>query len=335
MRIPSSLRPILAGLLFLLSGCGLESAGATGVARVLARPGSDADRIARVVVTVSPGDGPAFPPLRADLARDGDGWRARIARIPVGPSRRFDAVAYDAAGLAILAGTARSDVVAQGAAVVVLALDAGGAPSFDLGAIAYAPSWVPRRGVVTLTAAPAHDPDPGDVVSYRWTSSCAPAGPGAFDDPTAPSTRWTAPDAPATCHLTLTATDGRGLSAQTAITVPVFDTADPTVIATDDAYPIILALRATIVLGDPMQADLSVEALDPEGAPLSFAWSSEGPDGCPGISFDTGAPHAPSAPHVTLPPPAASCRLEVVVRDGHEEGTRAALWLPPGIVPLP
>ena len=70
-------------------------------------------------------------------------------------------------------------------------------------------------GAVSRCNATATDPD-GDAVTYRWS---APSG--TFGTPTTAGTTWTAGPNPGSVPLTVTATDARGGTATSAVTVQV------------------------------------------------------------------------------------------------------------------
>ncbi len=70
-------------------------------------------------------------------------------------------------------------------------------------------------GAVSRCNATATDPD-GDAVTYRWS---APSG--TFGTPTTAGTTWTAGQNPGSVPLTVTATDARGGTATSTITVQV------------------------------------------------------------------------------------------------------------------
>jgi peptidoglycan-associated lipoprotein len=86
-------------------------------------------------------------------------------------------------------------------------------PTFSLNATC--DPLVVEPGGVSRCNATATDPD-GDAVTYRWT---APSG--SFGTPNAAATTWTAAQNPGSVPLTVTATDTRGGSATSTITVQV------------------------------------------------------------------------------------------------------------------
>jgi hypothetical protein len=107
----------------------------------------------------------------------------------------------------------------------------------------------------------------GDTLSYAWTSDCA----GSFSSTSAKSPSFTMPGVPAagSCTFTVQVTDGKGGSNLGNITIPtgpgpVFDL-PPEV---RSAYQSVEKASA----GDAVT--LSVQAVDPNGTPLGFAWAA-------------------------------------------------------------
>jgi 5'-nucleotidase len=125
------------------------------------------------------------------------------------------------------------------------------------------PAWV-VLGQPTALAASATDGD-GDALTYGWTSPCA----GTFSNTTAaPSFMLSGQPSTSACTLTVTVSDGRGGSTTGEVTLPV---GVPTV----NQAPIIVSTLQGATMVDPGSAvTLMVEAADPEGAALTFAWSS-------------------------------------------------------------
>ncbi len=182
---------------------------------------SGSTAVARVTVTVSGGDGPPFSPSVLELSGSGTSWSGSITGLPAGPGRQFDAVALDANGGTLYSGWAKSDIEAGATALLSIGLGAPPPPPFGnsmpvidylaVSAIVVGPGATARVGTL------AHDPDPGDAVSYLWGSTC-----GALDAPSSAEAQWTAPDIDGTtCDLTIDVSDGRGGSVAAAVTVAV------------------------------------------------------------------------------------------------------------------
>jgi hypothetical protein len=215
-----------------------DAAGSAAAQFAISSAALDA-AIDTVVVTVSQGDGPAFPSFQVPLSFAGTSWSGFTTGIPSGAGRQFDVVARDASGTPVLAGSARCDVPPAGVTYVAMLLQptaasasyAADAPVIDL--LTASSTVVPPGGSVRL-AASAHDPAVGGGVSYRWSSSCqgdptcqSAASCGSFDNALAPATAWTAPAFPDTCQLSLTVQDDRPVSVTVPLQVLVSTTAPP------------------------------------------------------------------------------------------------------------
>jgi hypothetical protein len=301
----------------------------TGVARIVARLLTIDPAIARVTVKVSQGQGSAFNPITVDLAVSGPVWLGRVADIPAGTRRQFDVAAYDSAGNALYTGSAQSDIVGGQVAVVSITIQKAMPPPISnsfpvIDSLAWSSDQMLPSEVVQLIAT-AHDPDVGDTITYRWLADC-----GTFDDATRPAPRWTAPAVEGVCHLSLDVTDNHGATTNAAFSLTVTrNLGDAVVVVTLNSWPIISGVSGTIRIGATMDGDLAAQAIDPDGDPLSYTWTSD----CPGLVFNVSAPYAPATPHFTLPLPAASCRVVLTVSDGKVPagtGTIATLYLPPG-----
>ena len=102
MRAVRATRPSTLVLLTILAagaaGCGMgrEAQEGSGLARVALSAATLSPNVAEVIVTITPGDGPDFPPITAGLTKNADGWSAFITNIPAGPNRLFQVVANDA-----------------------------------------------------------------------------------------------------------------------------------------------------------------------------------------------------------------------------------------------
>ena len=154
------------------------------------------------------------------------------------------------------------------------------------------PCEIHRGGEVALTAT-ASDPD-GDPLTYAWS---APTG--AFDGPTDGATaRWTAPDEIGPVTIRVEVSDGQGGTASAEVTVEVVNRT-PSVSASCDPCEIHrggeVALTAT--------------ASDPDGDPLTYAWSAAAG------SFGEAADAVTA--RWTAPGTTGVVTIEVEVSDGH------------------
>jgi len=249
--VPRALPIVLA----LVAGCpsarlapGDQGQGAPGLASVrfaISSAALDAT-IDTVVVTVSEGDGPAFPSFEVPLSQAATGWSGFTSGAPSGPGRQFDVVARDSSGTPILGGSAKNDVGPAGVTYIAMMLQPTptamllqstaasttyAAPVIDL--LTASSTVVPPGGAIRLGAS-AHDPAATGVVSYHWSSSCqgdptcqVAASCGTFDDASAAAAVWTAPGSPDTCQLTLTVQDDRSISVTVPLQVDVSTTAPP------------------------------------------------------------------------------------------------------------
>ncbi len=199
--------------------------------------------VGRVVVTISRGDGPDFPPFEIALIDTGTSWSGFTTGVPVGAGRQFDVLAQDASGAPLLAGSAKADVAPSGIAYVAMLLQpapapaayAAGTPVLDL--LTASSTVVGPGGAIRLDAA-AHDPAAGTAVTYHWSASClrdpaclSATGCGTFDNAAAPAAVWTAPGAADTCQLSLTVQSDPLLSVTTTLAIDVSASAPPSLVA--------------------------------------------------------------------------------------------------------
>jgi hypothetical protein len=122
------------------------------------------------------------------------------------------------------------------------------------------------RTTVALNGTSSSDPDPGDVLTYAWTTDCPG---GSFDDPTSPIPLLTVDslnECSLVCSVFLTVTDSGGLSDSSSSTVTIVDTTFPSVscnapstITPPDA-PISFMATAT----DDCDSDPSVQVMNPD-----------------------------------------------------------------------
>jgi alpha-tubulin suppressor-like RCC1 family protein len=128
------------------------------------------------------------------------------------------------------------------------------------------PAQVAASGTTSLTLTVV-DPD-GDPLAFAWSDGCA----GSFGDASAQNPSWTAPaSAPPSgaCTLTVAVDDGRGGATTAALTIQV----GPSVVV--NIAPVITGtFQSSMTVAPGAAVLLGATAMDPEGQPLSFAWSS-------------------------------------------------------------
>jgi len=316
---------VLTVFALVASGAGCRSGGRSGsggAARVAVSAAALSADVAEIIVTVSPGDGPGFTPFQAAMSNSPDGWSAFISGIPVGPGRLFEVAANNAAHQTLYSGSAKTDIVAGSPATVVIMLGGSAtnpyqdnAPVIDF--VVASQSAVPPSATVRLGIS-AHDPDPGDVVSFQWAANC-----GTFDDTTKTSVTWTAPAVAGRCQISATASDNRGASVTVYLAIDVAaSTGDVLVKIGENASPVITAMTANVRFQDPYQGDLAVNAVDPDGDTLSFVWTST----CTAVSF--GSPAAASTTFQNTDGSSA-CVVRVSVTDGKGGAVTGAITVPP------
>ena len=125
-----------------------------------------------------------------------------------------------------------------------------------------APGYIVLAAPTSLTVT-ASDSD-GDALSYLWTSSCA----NAVFSAAAAATSVTLPvgTTDASCDLIVTVSDGRGGSTTGQTTLPV---GKPAAV---QAPIIVDSVQSVSVVDVNGSVNLAVEASDPQGSALTFAW---------------------------------------------------------------
>jgi hypothetical protein len=130
--------------------------------------------------------------------------------------------------------------------------------------VAATPGWL-EKGTGTAVVATASDSD-NSPLSYGWSSSCA----GSFANSTSSSTTFTPADdvVASSCTLQVTVADGTGFSTTGQVTLPV---GKP---AFNSAPEIVNTVQSHTIASPGTAVVLKVEASDPDGDNLTFAWSA-------------------------------------------------------------
>ena len=321
----------LAGL-FSLAACGGDAKyPQVGGADLTVRALGTSD-LSSVVATVS---GPSLPaPRNFPLFARGSGaaWGASIGLLPVGSDYLFSVRAFDRSNAVAYAGALAGVVIAKDevSTVLILAQQTSDVVSFK-NAVPVIDSWTMSATSIvpgaTITAvAIAHDPNPGDTITYAWSSGPASGG---FSAPSAATTTWTAPVTEGDQTLLLTVTDNHGASTTASTVVHVSPSngrGQADVSVRFNTWPAVTGLVATpgyVVLGSP--TSVTVTASDVDGDAPSYAWTSS----CTSGSFSSTTAQSVA---FTLPPGAndTSCDLIVTVSDGRGGSTTGQLTVPVG-----
>ena len=185
-------------------------------------------------------------PITAALSSS-NGWHATIGGIPVGTARTFTLSATDINGVEQFHGTTNNVTITSGQtqSVVIVAQQtaqsaafADAVPVIDL--VQASSNNVAPGGVITLNVT-AHDPDPGDVLTYSWAASS-----GTFSSSTAQSSTWTAPNTLGTYPITIAVRDSKQEVATATLPITV---AAPAVQAPIPRYVTWLLAGLLAVLG--------------------------------------------------------------------------------------
>jgi hypothetical protein len=240
------------------------------------------------------------------------------ATSPSGSNRSFQAQAFDSSGTPLFEGSASGITVSenQTTLVAIILQQVHPPPPFENEAplidflVASATS-VPAGGFISLVAS-AHDPNPGDTLSYAWSATA-----GSFSSPSDASTSWTAPTSTGLQSLTLTVTDSRGLSSSIALSVNVTHSGgegEAELSITFNSSPRVTSLSASPTqLAVGQTASVSVSASDPDGDSLSYSWSAS----CEGSWTNASSSAAQFTPSLLPAGSCNNCRLTVYLSDGH------------------
>lgn len=242
-----------ASILALLAACSADvpSGPNEGAVAVTASALSAAD-VTRVVITVTAPD--INKPVVGELVKVGGKWQGVIGKIPAGTGRRFHGDAYDASNAVIYTGNLDNVTITKNntAAVSVLLQQAAAPVPFQNAAPVIdgmvASTIAPGVGdSVALTLA-AHDVDPGDTLTYEWTTTGGTITPnGVGTDAT-----WVAPAAVGDYEITARVTDSKASTAAITFTAKVdAGNGSANTTATFNTAPIVTGLTA-----NPTQIDM-------------------------------------------------------------------------------
>ncbi len=305
----------------------------TGAARVSVRLSALTTDIASVKLTVSGGTPALSAPIVVTLASNGKQgadaqYTGLVSGIPAGTGCVFQADAYKADGTTrIYSGSATADIAAGSTALVyILAQEVNGGQTATV--------WMPvvdsltasdsavAPGATVNVAVAAHSPyTPADALSYLWSAACSPGSDnGTFTNGTLSAASWVAPATnPSTCVLSVAIKDQHinKVTAYLIISVQAASTGSPGVTVYANTWPVIASAFADVkydqptgtppVMGTTTEADLTVQAADPDGDNLAYSWS----DGsCGGHFSDSTAAQT----HYSVAD-SKSCTLTVTVTD--------------------
>jgi N-acetylneuraminic acid mutarotase len=311
--------------LALLAGCSPSSSSTGGAQLAVSLPQGLSASISRVSVTASAAD---FPPVSVDLVFSNGTWGGTLGNLPAGSNRTFLAQAFDASGTQRFEGSVTGvSISAEQTTLVAITLQQLDAPPpFENEAPIIdsltAPSTSVAVGSALSLVAAAHDPNPGDTLTYAWSSTA-----GAFSSASTDSTSWTAPSTPGFQTLTLTVTDSQGLASSLALNVYVTPAAMRGHVGfsiTFNISPQVTSLSAAPTRLEVGEAtSVSALASDVEGDSLTYAWSAS----CAGSWSNASSSSAQFTPSAVPAGSCNNCRLTVAVTDGRGGQTTGTVSL--------
>ncbi|MBN1207309.1 MAG: kelch-like protein [Myxococcaceae bacterium] len=323
-------RPLsfLAGVLLLALAACTPPPQPQGSAQVFAsaQQALSADDVTRVKVTISAQD--MATPLSVELSKSNGAWGGLIGNIPVGAHRSFLAEAFDAAGTLRFQGQATGVTITanQTTAVAITLQEVPPPPPYGnevpvIDSLVASATSVTAGGSLTLTAT-AHDPNPGDTLTYAWSASS-----GTFSAPTAASTTWTAPSSAGVRTLTLTVTDSEGAAVSVSLAINVVSgvsTGNAAVNISFNLWPVVSKVSASLNRLDAGQStSLTATASDADGDALTYQWAAT----CPGAWTNASASVASFVPSSVPAGACNNCRLTVTVQDGRGGQTTGSVNL--------
>ncbi|NMO15288.1 right-handed parallel beta-helix repeat-containing protein [Pyxidicoccus fallax] len=315
---------LVGALVLVTTGCHLEEEEGINLepsasARVVvALPRSlPAEAVSRVQFSTGGG---ADAGTGEDLTFGGSGWEISVRGVESGERATLRATVLDPAGAESARVEVRDVELPRHRPVrVVLVPQApvtgeptgNAAPFIDA---VVAGDAVPRPGAKLELRAVAHDPNPGEALTYAWRATG-----GSFSDETIAAPEWTAPVEMGPVMLTLQVTDARGAVATLDFPVPVGVERDGGE-AVFNRWPSLAELAAQPTrVSDGSPVALEAVGVDDDGDALTYAWTAT----CEGTFDDPAAAQASFTP-TRLPEAACNnCRLSLVVSDeygGRREG---------------
>jgi hypothetical protein len=279
----------------------------------------------------------------APVAKDRQ-YTSVIHDLPVANDYAFTAEALDNSGNVFARGMATKVAIATDVTAKVIIYLNELAPTTPFGnaspridGIALSTASVQQGGLVGLSAT-AHDPDSGQTatLSFGWvpaagcgTMSTADTQPGTdASTPSLSRATWTAPLTSGTCRITLTVTDTLGLADSVSFAITVVNGQDTGpgnsgVTTVFDSAPAILALTASpgqlFTRGDN-RGVVKVQASDPDGDALTYAWSTPADSAC-SFAFETPGEASTGFAITGRGASAQSCTFLVTISDGVLPGT--------------
>ncbi|KFE72017.1 kelch repeat-containing protein [Hyalangium minutum] len=284
-----------------------------------------ASNISRVTVTSSAAD---IPSVTVELAQTHGLWGGIIGNIPAGSNRAFHAQAFDASGALLFEGTASGVTISesQTTLVAITLQEVNAPPPLDneapiIDSLVATATTVAPGGNLVLQAT-AHDPNPGDTLTYAWSSTA-----GTFSASTSDVTGWIAPLTLGAQRLTLTVTDPGGLSSSISLNVNVATSGpegEAQLSITFNSSPRLAWVSASPTQLSPGQTtSVSVAGTDPDEDGLSYSWSAT----CAGAWANASSSSAQFTPSALPAVACNNCRLTVSVSDGRGGQTTGTVAL--------
>ncbi|ATB42216.1 hypothetical protein CYFUS_007693 [Cystobacter fuscus] len=319
---------ILPLMLALFAGCRSSeppAVSATGSVSLVASTGQAlaVSDIARVTVTTSAAD---MPTITIELAQIDGAWGGVIGDIPSGTNRTFLAQAYDSTGTLRYEGRVENVTVRAGVLTLVTLTLQNVSPSTPftneapiIDSVTATPLVVAPGASVTLVAS-AHDPNPGDTLTYSWTAAS-----GSFSAPSKPSTNWTAPATTGPVSLRLTVSDSRGAASLVTLMVRVSAGEGGAVVDVSFNNPpkVISLTSSQSYLDVGQQTTLSTSVSDADGDSLSYTWSAT----CAGTFEGADTSTARFTPTALPTATCNNCQVSVAVSDGRGGQTTGTVTL--------